>query len=162
MDSTLQPILIVEDSAVDYMAANRAFRKSGLANPILRARDGDEALDYLYRRGAYAGSEEARTPGLVILDLNLPGTDGREVLALMKADPNLRTIPVVIMTTSDDERDIGDCYAMGANTYLQKPVDLGGLLTAIQRLGDYWFGIAILPRCADDVPGERDSDRGVA
>ena len=98
-----QPILLVEDSPEDFETTRRAFRKAGLKNPILHCPDGDTALDFLFRRGAHA---DAPRPGLVLLDLNLPGTDGREVLQEMKRDEELRCIPVIVLTTSSDERDV--------------------------------------------------------
>jgi two-component system response regulator len=133
-----QPILIVEDSADDFDATRRAFVKANLRNRIQHAVSGEEALDYLR-------SEEAR-PGLILLDLNMPGLDGRKTLEYIKRSDSLRKIPVVILTTSDDERDVKACYDLGANTYIQKPVDFDGLIAAVQRLKEYWFEIAILPR----------------
>lgn len=94
----------------------------------------------------FAGPERAPRPGLILLDLNLPGTDGREVLQDVKSTEGLRSIPVVVMTTSSDERDVEACYDHGANSYLVKPVELNGLINAIQRLKDYWFEIVVLPR----------------
>ena len=142
-DSPSQPILLVEDSPEDFETTQRAFRRSGLKNPIFRCSDGDEALDFLFRRGNHAG---APRPGVILLDLNLPGTDGREVLAEMKADPELRQIPVIVLTTSSDERDVSACYSAGASSYIQKPVDLEGFMQAIERLNDYWFEVVILPK----------------
>jgi two-component system, response regulator len=141
-----QPILLVEDSPEDYEATLRAFRKSGLRNPINRCEDGEEALDYLFRRGRYADPESSPCPGVILLDLNLPGTDGRQVLAEIKGDENLKKIPVVVLTTSVDERDINACYSAGANSYIQKPVDIDGFVKAIERLNDYWFEVVILPK----------------
>lgn len=141
-----QPILLVEDSPEDYEATTRALRKAGLANPILRCGDGDEALDFLHRRGDYADPARAPRPGVILLDLNLPGTDGREVLAEVKGDDHLKRIPVIVLTTSTDERDIERCYLAGANSYIKKPVDLPGFLRAIQQLKDYWFEVVILPK----------------
>jgi two-component system response regulator len=141
----LQHILIVEDSDDDYFATKRAFSKSNLINPIVRCTTGDEALDYLYRRGEFSQQNVSR-PGLILLDLNLPGTDGREVLTLLKNDAELRMIPVIVLTTSDAERDIQHCYAAGANSYVKKPVDLVGFVEAIARLKDYWLGVGILPK----------------
>ncbi len=138
-----QPILLVEDSPEDFETAERAFRKSGLKNPIIRCADGDEALELLFRRGRFA---DAPRPGVVLLDLNLPGTDGREVLAEIKADPQLKHIPVIVLTTSSDDRDVQACYKAGASSYIQKPVDLDGFMRAIERLNDYWFEVVILPR----------------
>lgn len=131
-------ILLVEDSAEDVETTIRALRKAGLANPIHHCADGDEALAYL--------RSSAARPGVVLLDLNLPGTDGREVLEVMKGDAGLRAIPVIVLTTSTDERDVHRCYQAGANSYVKKPVDLDGFLQAIQRLSDYWFEVVILPR----------------
>jgi CheY-like chemotaxis protein len=141
-----QPILLVEDSPEDFETTERAFRRSGLKNPIFRCADGDEALDFLHRRGRYSEPEKAPRPGVILLDLNLPGTDGREVLAEIKNDPHLKQIPVIVLTTSNDERDVEVCYRCGANSYIQKPVDLDGFMKAIERLNDYWFEVVILPR----------------
>jgi CheY-like chemotaxis protein len=138
-----QPILLVEDSPEDFETAERAFRRSGLKNPIIRCADGDEALELLFRRGRFA---DAPRPGVVLLDLNLPGTDGREVLAEIKADPQLKHIPVIVLTTSSDDRDVQACYKAGASSYIQKPVDLEGFMRAIERLNDYWFEVVILPK----------------
>jgi two-component system, response regulator len=145
-DSPSQPILLVEDSPEDFETTQRAFRKSGLRNPIFRCSDGEEALDFLFRRGQYADPEKAPRPGVILLDLNLPGTDGREVLAEIKADPSLKQIPVVVLTTSSDERDVESCYSAGASSYIQKPVNLDGFMRAIERLNDYWFEVVILPK----------------
>jgi CheY-like chemotaxis protein len=141
-----QAILLVEDSPEDVEATMRALRKAGLANPIHHCADGDEALDYLRRRGKYAKPADAPLPGVVLLDLNLPGTDGREVLAEVKGDAQLRRIPVIVLTTSTDERDVERCYEAGANSYVKKPVDLDGFLEAVRRLSDYWFEVVILPK----------------
>jgi len=141
-----QPILLVEDSPEDYETAVRGLKRAGFSNPVLRCEDGEEALDFLFRRGVYANSEEAARPGMILLDLNLPGTDGREVLAEIKKDPNLRTIPVIVLTTSRDARDIRTCYDAGANSYIQKPVRLDDFMKAIERLKTYWFEIVVLPR----------------
>jgi CheY-like chemotaxis protein len=141
-----QVILVIEDSPEDYETTTRVLRKSGLANPILRCSDGDEALDYLFQRGYYHDPERSPRPSVILLDLNLPGTDGRDVLTEIKNDSLLKLIPVVVLTTSSDERDIATCYQAGANSYMKKPVDLGGFVAAIQRLKDYWFEIVILPR----------------
>jgi CheY-like chemotaxis protein len=141
-----QPILLVEDSPEDFEATLRAFQKSGLKNTVLRCEDGDEALDYLHRRGKYADPERSPRPGVILLDLNLPGTDGRQVLNEIKNSERLRDIPVVVLTTSADERDITACYRAGANSYIQKPVDIDGFMKAIERLNGYWFEVVILPK----------------
>lgn len=141
-----QPILLVEDSPEDYEATLRAFRRAGLKNPIYRCTDGEEALDFLYRRGEYADPEASPRPGVILLDLNLPGTDGRQVLGEIKEAEQLKDIPVVVLTTSTDERDINSCYRAGANSYIQKPVDVDGFVKAIERLNGYWFEVVILPK----------------
>jgi CheY-like chemotaxis protein len=143
---TNKTILIVEDSPEDFEASKRAFRKAGLKNEIFHCEDGDEALDFLYQRGPYTDAAKAPRPAIILLDLNLPGTDGREVLQDVKANQELRDIPVIVLTTSDDERDIEACYRYGANSYIKKPVDLEGFFRAITMLKEFWFEIAILPR----------------
>jgi two-component system, response regulator len=139
-------MLLVEDSPEDREATLRALKKAGLANPIHCCGTGDEALDYLFQRGKYADRRLAPRPSVVLLDLNLPGTDGREVLAEIKKTDHLKTIPVIVLTTSADDRDIQGCYRMGANSYVKKPVDLEGFMHSIQRLKDYWFEVVILPK----------------
>ena len=142
---TPRTILMVEDSRVDFKTAQRAFAEAGLVNPLHHVRDGDEALDYLYRRAAFEEADAAPRPQLILLDLNLPGTDGREVLEVIKNDDHLRTIPVVVLTTSEDPRDVARCYEAGANSYIQKPVDIEGFFRAVARLQEYWFDLSILP-----------------
>ena len=138
----LQPILIVDDNQDDFEATKRAFSKTNLRNPITYARSGEEALRYLR-------SAEDGKPGIILLDLNMPGLDGRQTLEAIKRNAELRKIPVVVLTTSDDERDVKRCYELGANTYIQKPVDFDGLIAAIQQLKEYWFEIALLPKVCD-------------
>ncbi len=145
-DIQTQAILLVEDNPEDYETTVRAFKNSGIGNVVYRCSDGDEALDYLYRRGDYADPESSPRPGVILLDRNMPGTDGREVLEELKNNENMKQIPVIVLTTSSDERDVAECYKAGANSYIQKPVDLEGFFRAIQRLKDYWFEIVILPK----------------
>lgn len=134
-----QSILVVEDSEDDFDATRRAFGKANLRNPIVHARSGEEALAYLQ-------SDSQIKPGIILLDLNMPGLDGRKTLEIIKQHIALKQIPVVILTTSDDERDVQACYTLGANTYIQKPVDFDGLIAAIRQLKEYWFEIALLPK----------------
>jgi len=141
-----QTILMVEDSDDDFYAAQRTFQKARLNNPIRRCATGDEAVDYLFHRGAFTDAALAPLPGIILLDLNLPGLDGREVLRQIKADPKMRKIPVIVLTTSNSETDIEQSYADGANSYVQKPVDIQGFVQAITRLKDFWFEIAVLPK----------------
>jgi CheY-like chemotaxis protein len=142
-----QTILIVDDSDDDYDATVRALQKDkNLRNPLRRCEDGQEALDYLLQKNRYAAAGIAPRPGIILLDLNMPGIDGRRILAEIKKDDSLRSIPVVVMTHSEDDRDIETCYDMGANTYIKKPLNWTGFFEAMQRLKEYWFEIAVLPR----------------
>jgi CheY-like chemotaxis protein len=141
-----EPILLVEDSDEDFAITKRSFAKAGLINPLFRVADGETALDFLYRRGVYENPEDAPRPGVILLDLNLPGTDGREVLRTIKQDEFLRKIPVIVLTTSSADADIQLCYDCGANSYIVKPVELDNFIEAVARLRDYWFKIVILPK----------------
>lgn len=141
-----QLILMVEDNDDDFFITMRAFGKLNLANPVRRCTTGDQALAYLHRRGEFSAAGAAPRPGIVLLDLNLPGTDGRSVLHAIKSTPELRKIPVIVLSTSRAEPDIEQCYAAGANSYVRKPVDFEGYMTAISRLSEYWLGVSILPR----------------
>jgi two-component system, response regulator len=141
-------ILLVEDSPEDREATERAFKRAGLANPINWCPSGDAALDFLFRRGKYADADLAPRPSVILLDLNMPGTDGRAVLAEIKRTDHLKSIPVIVLTTSTDDRDVQTCYDAGANSYVKKPVDLEGFLRSIQRLKEYWFEVVILPKPA--------------
>jgi len=136
------PLLIVEDSDADFYAMRRALGEH-LPCAIVRCQTGDEALDYLFRRGAYA---QAIQPSLVLLDLNLPGTDGRTVLKQLKHDATLRAVPVVMVTTSNNPADIAHCYLTGCSGYLVKPLDYERLILALQTLCAYWFTIVTLPQ----------------
>jgi len=144
--NSAKSILIVEDNDDDYLATVRAFKKANLANPINRCTNGDQALDYLYHRGEFSEPGKAPQPSIILLDLNLPGTDGRGVLQIIKADPDLMKIPVIVLTTSDAEQDIEKCYEAGANSYVKKPVDLEGFIKAIARLTEYWLDVSLLPK----------------
>jgi CheY-like chemotaxis protein len=145
-EQDFRTILLVEDSNEDFYATKRAFQKSGVANHLYRCTDGIEALDYLYRRNKYSEPKTSPRPNVILLDLNLPKKDGRDVLKTIKDDPELQIIPVIVLTTSLDEKDINYCYQMGANSYIQKPVDLDRFIEAIKRLKNYWFEIVILPK----------------
>lgn len=141
-----QPILIVEDSPEDFEAVMRAFKKSGFANPVFRCENGDDALDYMFRRGVYQDVALSPRPGLILLDLNLPGTDGREFLTEIKQDPDLKKIPVIVLTTSCEQTDIDACYEAGANSYICKPLSINDLVDVLQRLRDFWFEIVVFPK----------------
>ncbi|MDO7887130.1 response regulator [Hymenobacter cheonanensis] len=140
----MKPVLVVEDSAEDFTALGRAFRKHALQNPVLRCEDGDQALAYLQGYGKAIGWP-ATLPAIVLLDLNLPGTDGRAVLNVLKQDPLLHSIPVIIFSTSSNVRDIEDCYRLGANSYLTKPIEYAALEEKIRLTINYWLGTSELP-----------------
>jgi CheY-like chemotaxis protein len=137
-DSTAVDILLVEDNPNDVELATRALRKAKLANPIFVVSDGAEALDFLFRTGAYAGCPP-HTPKVVLLDLKLPKIDGLEVLRRIKGDERTRVIPVVVLTSSREESDVVESYRLGVNSYIVKPVDFEQFLAAVERLGLYWL-----------------------
>jgi CheY-like chemotaxis protein len=141
----LPTILLVEDNFDDYDATMRSFRAAHFNNPVQWCKTGQDALDYLRHEGVYANAPIEPRPVLILLDLNLPGIDGKKVLLIIKRDPLLATIPVIVLTTSRDDRDVTQCYELGASTYIQKPVNFDELLKAVSRIKDYWFGVAILP-----------------
>jgi len=143
---TVRGILLIEDSPDDFEATERSFEKAGLSNPLHWCSNGQDALDYLQQRGKYADVSGVERPSLILLDLNMPGLDGRALLEIVKQDKDLRRIPVVVLTTSNDARDIDRCYELGASTYIQKPVDFDGLIRVATVIRDYWFGIALLPK----------------
>lgn len=135
-------LLVIEDSDEDFAAFERIARRSSIQNPIYRCSEGDEALAFL-RQIALAESESR--PSMILLDLNLPGMDGREVLRQIKQDETLKTIPVVVFTTSSNPRDVEICYRQGVNGYLIKPIDVVQLKRTIQLFFEYWFGVSLLP-----------------
>jgi len=141
----MQPILLVEDSPEDYEATLRALRKIGLENPVFHCSDGEEALDFLHHRGKYTDPASSPRPGIVLLDLNIPGTDGRDVLGEIKNNESLKTIPILILTTSSHSVDVEKCYKAGANSYIQKPMNFKAFLNTIRQIKEYWFEIVILP-----------------
>lgn len=138
-------ILMADDDEEDLLLARSALEACRLANDLHCVRNGEELLDYLYRRGEYAELASSPRPGLILLDLNMPRKDGREALQEIKADPELRHIPIVILTTSKAEEDIYRTYDLGANSYITKPVTFNSLVEVMQSLGRYWFEIVDLP-----------------
>ena len=137
-------ILLVEDNPLDAELTVRALKKGGLANRLLWLKDGEQALDYLFRRGAYAEREDV-PPRLVLLDLKMPRVDGIEVLKAIKQDERTRRIPVVVMTSSQEERDVAQSYDMGANSYVVKPVDFKAFEDIARQSGFYWLSINRTP-----------------
>ena len=136
--------LLADDDSDDRMLARDALAESRLANDLRFVQDGEELMDYLYRRNKYS-NEEAPRPGLILLDLNMPRKDGREALREIKSDPNLRHIPIVVLTTSKAEEDIYRTYDLGVNSFITKPVTFDGLVSVMRGLGRYWFEIVELP-----------------
>ncbi|WAS91280.1 response regulator [Nannocystis punicea] len=137
-------ILIADDDPEDRMLAEEALRESRLVNDIRFVDDGEDLLDYLYRRNAYAGSDPPR-PDMILLDLNMPRMDGREALKVIKGDAELRRIPVVVLTTSKAEEDIYRTYDLGVNSFIIKPVTFDSLVGIMKILGAYWFEIVEVP-----------------
>lgn len=132
-------ILLVEDNEDDIALTLRAFRKANIANTVVVARDGVEALDYLFGTGAHAGRDVTQAPAVILLDLKLPRVDGLEVLRRVRADPRTRLIRTVILTSSKEEVDVHQSYELGACSYIRKPVDFDKFLTAVSTLGVYWL-----------------------
>ncbi|KQV94911.1 MULTISPECIES: response regulator [unclassified Roseateles] len=145
MSDESKVILLVEDNPDDVALTLRAFKRSHLMNPLVVARDGVEALDFLFARGAHAHRAEAALPTLIILDLKLPRLDGLGVLKAMRADPRTALLPAVILTSSKEEQDIVSGYKLGANSYVRKPVDFTEFLEAVKVLGIYWLALNQLP-----------------
>ncbi|MDX6541273.1 MAG: hypothetical protein QOI71_2883 [Gaiellales bacterium] len=148
MSHTLHPgvtILLADDDEEDRAMTISALRERKVANEIRCVGDGEELADYLFHRGAYSDVEQAPTPGLILLDLNMPRKDGREVLAEIKADEDLRSIPVVVLTTSKAEEDIARTYDLGVNSFITKPVTFDGLVHAMDAFSRYWLEIVELP-----------------
>ncbi len=139
-------ILMADDDEDDYMLAREALIESRLTNELHFVKDGEELMDYLYRRGKYAQKSNSPPPGLILLDLNMPKKDGREALTEIKSDPNLRQIPVVVLTTSKAQDDIYEIYDLGANSFITKPVTFSSLVEVMKTLGKYWFEIVELPQ----------------
>ena len=132
-------ILLVEDNPEDLELALRALRKANLANHIQTARDGAEALDYIFAEGEYSGRKVEDSPKVILLDLKLPKVDGLEVLKRLKSDPRTRAIPVVVLTSSKEQNDVVKSYHLGVNSYIVKPVNFEAFVTAVQQLGMYWL-----------------------
>jgi two-component system response regulator len=132
-------ILLVEDNANDEFLTLRALKKYNVANDVTVARDGVEALDYLFATGAHAGRDTRELPLVVLLDLKLPKVDGLEVLRRVRSDDRTQMLPVVILTSSNEERDVINGYKLGTNSYVQKPVDFAAFMDAVGQLGLYWL-----------------------
>ena len=138
-------ILLVEDNPDDEALTLRALKRNNILNQVVVARDGAEALDYLFARGAHSGRDTGRQPEVVLLDLKLPKVDGLEVLQRIRQDEKTRRLAVVILTSSNEERDIIAGYELGANSYIRKPVDFNQFMDAVLQLGMYWLVLNVSP-----------------
>ncbi len=142
MNAKLAEILLVEDNEGDIELTREAFEDAKFRNKLYVVEDGDQALDYLYKRN---GKEGFATPDIVLLDLNLPGTNGREVLEIIKSDPVLKRIPVIVMTSSKAEKDIMESYDLHANCYIVKPVSAKKFIDVVQHVENFWVDVVCLP-----------------
>lgn len=138
-------LLMADDDPDDRLMAREAFEESRLTNPLRFVSDGEELMDYLHRRGVYADEQEYPFPGLILLDLNMPRKDGREALREIRNDPQLRRLPVVVLTTSRADEDIIRSYDLGVNSFIVKPVTFGALVEVMRDISRYWFEIVALP-----------------
>ena len=141
----LVTILMADDDEDDCMMTKEAMQEARLSNDLRFVADGEQLMDYLHRRGKYAGSDDSPRPGLILLDLNMPKKDGREALREIKADPQLRQIPIVVLTTSKAEEDVYRTYDLGVNSYIMKPLSFDELVNIVKTLTKYWFEIVRLP-----------------
>jgi two-component system response regulator len=133
-----ETILLVEDNPDDELLTRRALKRSNVCNEVVVARDGVEALDYLFATGAYEGRSSVAMPQVILLDLDLPKVDGLEVLRRIRSDERTRRLPTIILTSSEDQQDLVEGYGLGANGYIRKPLDLAQFRAAVQQLGLYW------------------------
>lgn len=146
MSNTIRPILLAEDNSLDAELAQDALREARLANPVVHVRDGAEALDWLYCRGAWEGRERL-DPAVVLLDMKMPRCDGLDVLREMRNDPQMRRLPVVILSSSREDSDVARSWDLGVNAYVVKPVDARQFFDAVQLLGHFW---AVLNEAPDE------------
>lgn len=145
VDTKMRSILMVDDDRDDQKLVEKALREKGAENPILFLSDGEELLDYLKHKGKFSGLEDFRKPCFILLDLNMPRMDGRKALLFLKADPELKKIPVLVLSTSNAEEDVLRSYNLGANSFIVKPNDYQGLLAMANSLVKYWLEVVELP-----------------
>lgn len=138
-------ILIAEDDHDDFLLAQEALKTAHILNPLQRVHDGEELMSYLRGEGEFSQREKYPFPNLLLLDLNMPKMDGREALALIKQDPELKALPTIVLTTSKAEEDILESYLSGGNSYIRKPVSFEGLVEIMRTVGDFWLEIVQLP-----------------
>ena len=146
MDLAPITILLVEDSPTDAKITQKALERGRVKNKLFHVSDGAEAIDFLFHQGAYADPEQAPRPDLILLDLHLPKMDGKEVLSEIKANADLRSIPVIMLTTSQREEDIAKTYELGVNSYITKPVEFEDFLKVVLAISEYWLVISKLPK----------------
>jgi CheY-like chemotaxis protein len=139
-------VLIADDEPSEFFLMQRSFEKARLVCDLRYVKDGQETMDYLLRRGAYHDPQSSPRPDLVLLDLNMPKLHGCEVLDRIKSDPRLASLPVVVLTTSDQEYDVRACYEMGCNNYLTKPVEVTDFIDMVHGCGPYWLKLVVLPQ----------------
>jgi len=145
MDTSPVDILLIEDNLNDVELALRALKKSGIANNIIVVNDGEDALDFIYCRNKYDHRKPNNIPKVILLDLKLPKVDGLEVLKIIKSDDEKKMIPVIVLTSSDQEKDMIESYKFGVNSYIQKPVDFDQFVEAVKQIGMYWLLLNKLP-----------------
>ena len=146
MENSVVEILLVEDTEADAELAIHALRKRGLANHLVRVRDGAEALDFIFAEGEYADRNIDNHPSVVLLDLRLPKVSGVEVLRRIKSDQRTQKIPVVVLTSSKEDKDLDECYKLGVNSYISKPVEFDNFTKVVGDLGLYWLLVNMLPK----------------
>ena len=146
MENTEVEILLVEDNPSDAELTIRALKKSNLANKLHHVKDGDEALDFIFGQSKYANREIENVPKVILLDLKMPKVNGIEVLRILKADERTKKIPIVVLTSSKEDPDIKECYQLGVNSYVVKPVNFDGFLKAVSDLGLYWLLVNQQPK----------------
>lgn len=146
MDSlSNEAILVVEDSKADYIKIERSFKKANFTDPLIHIEHGDDALDYLLRSGSYANDPKWVSPAIVLLDINLPGADGIQILQKTRATDSIRQIPIIMMTTSSDPKDVEQCYLAGANSYIVKPFSNQDFYATMEKIRNYWMSLVTLP-----------------
>ena len=138
-------IILVEDNPDDADLTMRALRKNNLTNSLIHLQDGEEALDYIFCKGAYSGRSPGDIPKLILLDLKMPKVDGVEVLRQLKSDDRTKVIPVVLLTSSNEDRDIVECYRLGVNSYIVKPVEFASFVKVVSDIGLYWLSMNQIP-----------------
>ena len=139
-------ILLVDDDDDDYLLAKKALSHSRLLHKLIRLTDGQELMDYLYRKGKYQDTQQWPMPDIILLDLNMPRMDGREALSKIRTELDFKHIPIIILTTSKEDSEILNSYTLGANSYMTKPVTFNGLIESMRILSEYWLSIVRLPK----------------